>query len=168
MNTITEQNMILKEENKKLEKSIEKSKEELKKLKEEFERIEKRKKESDILKKVLTSEIGYQSFINYAKETNCEDSCYFWKDVELLKIDKITTKELFEKHFTKSNKLKISNQAIILLKSFLEGNQKSKFIFNSIQNDCYDDMKSKAFKKFCESGMGKAIIQSLIENKSTI
>jgi regulator of replication initiation timing len=157
---LKEQIILTMSENKKLLEENEKKYIELKQIQEEIEVVKQRKRNIPSIKTILVNEFAYISFLNFSKTKKNEESCLFFRDVQLYKDSKINANDIFQKYFQKNSpyQLNITNDHIKDVTNKI--NNPTKDMFNSILAEVENNMLDTYFQ-FILTDIGDFILNAL-------
>lgn len=151
-----------------LYEDLKKVKAESKLLKEELAIY--RKEGTVSIHQLLRNNQGRQAFLEFCHELRCEENLMFWIEAETYKKEKSPQemkdkgKYIYDTYLSSksSNQLNTSSQTL----EFIEKNLNSADVnlFSELQKEILFLLADNAFKKFCVSGIGKAIIGNLEEH----
>lgn len=165
--------MMEEDEKKKVElnqlyENLKKVKAESKLLKEELALY--RKQGTVSIHQLLRNNQGRQAFLEFCHELKCEENLLFWVEAENYKKEKSLqdmkdrAKYIYDNFLSvkSSNQLNTSTQSLQYIEKSL--NNPDQNLFSELQKEILFLLADNAFKKFCVSGIGKAIIGNLEEH----
>jgi hypothetical protein len=164
MHNLNQQEEIMRRDIEYLSERISKEQEVIKDLEEEL--FFYRGEADNTIVQVLKNEVGYQSFLEFCKNENAEHFVLFFTDSENFKTgnDNLEkeARDLFQKYLSSEsseNPIQISQELLQFIQDNLSTPTRNLFV--SVQREVLTKLKQGPFKKFENSGIGKAVMKSL-------
>jgi chromosome segregation ATPase len=163
IHNLNQQEEIMRRDIEYLSERISKEQEVIKDLEEEL--FFYRGEADNTIVQVLKNEVGYQSFLEFCKNENAEHFVLFFTASENFKTgtDNLEkeARELFQTYLSNEslNPIQISPELLQFIQDNLSTPTRNLFV--SVQREVLTKLKQGPFKKFENSGIGKAVMKSL-------